>query len=104
MTSGQQSATPATEHTLHDTTTAGTYQLAVDTTNLAGVETVELRAYLRVINTSGTYRQAAVVSIPTGDASPLALSPPFLAPNGIKFTLTQIGGSSRSFDWAVWSI
>ncbi len=102
VSSGTQTATPATEHTLIDTGTAGVYSLAVDVTNLSGAETCELRAYLKVL-TSGSYRLVDVQTFYAGATAPAAVSPPFLAPNGIKFTLTQVGGSSRGFDWAVWS-
>lgn len=104
VTSGSQTATISTEHSLYDSTTAGTFQLAVDTSVLSGSESVELRAYTKVINTSGTYRQAAVVTIQAGDPSPGSISPPLLCPNGAKFTLKQLSGTGRSFDWAVWSI
>lgn len=102
--SGSQTATVSTEHSLYDNAAAGTFQLAVDTNNLASTEVVELRVYTKVINTSGTYRQVAVVSIQAGDPSAAALSPPILCPNGVKFTLKQLSGTGRSFDWAVWSI
>ena len=102
--SGTQTATVSTEHSLSDSTTAGTFQLAVDTSNLSSTEAVELRAYEKVINTSGTYRQVAIVTVYAGDPSPLSLSPPLLCPNGAKFTLKQLSGTGRSFDWAVWSI
>lgn len=105
VTSGTQTATISTEHSLYDSSgTAGTFQLAVDTTNLTSTESVELRVYTKVINTSGTYRQAAVVTVTAGDQSPASISPPLLCPNGAKFTLKQISGTGRAFDWAVWSI
>lgn len=104
VSSGTQTATVTTEHSLYDSTTAGTFQLAVDTSNLTSAETVELRAYTKVINTSGTYRQAAVITVVAGDASPASISPPLLCPNGAKFTLKQLSGTGRAFDWAVWSI
>jgi len=102
--SGTQTATVTTEHTLSNSSTAGTFQLAVDTSNLVAGESVELRAYVKVINTSGTYRQAAVVLVQGGDPSPAAISPPLLCPNGVQYTLKQLSGTGRAFDWAVWSI
>lgn len=104
VSSGTQTATLTTEHAVYDSTTAGTFQFVVDTSNLTSTETVELRAYTKVINSSGTYRQAAVVVVSAGDASPASISQPFLCPNGVKFTLKQPAGTGRSFDWAVWSI
>lgn len=105
VSSGTQTATINTEHTLYDSSgTAGTFQLAVDIANLATGESVELRVYTKVINTSGTYRQAALVTGQAGDPSPASISPPLLCPNGAKFTLKQLSGTGRAFDWAVWSI
>lgn len=103
VTSGTQTATPATEHTLHTTVTAGVYLLVVDATNLSGTETVELRAYVKVVS-GGTYKQAHVFTMYAGDASPAAVSLPFVSPVDIKFTLKQVGGTGRAFDWAVWSV
>ncbi len=100
--SGTQAATPATEHTLYDNATAGVFELVVDATNLSGAELVELRAYVKVL-AAGSYRQAHMVTVAAGDTSPAIISPPLLCPNGVKFTLKQVGGSSRNFDWAVWS-
>lgn len=104
VTSGTQTATVSTEHTLYNSTTAGMFQLAVDTSNLVSGESVELRAYTKVINSAGTYRQATVVTVLGADASPAAISPPLLCPNGAQFTLKQLSGTGRSFDWAVWSV
>ncbi|MDH5452679.1 MAG: hypothetical protein OEX14_04925, partial [Paracoccaceae bacterium] len=44
-TSGSQTATLTTEHTLATVSTAGTFQLAVDAANLVNGETVTLRIY-----------------------------------------------------------
>jgi hypothetical protein len=103
-TSGTQTAVISTEHTLYNASTAGTFQLAVDTSNMVAGESVELRVYTKVINSAGTYRQAAIVLVQGGDPSPGAVSPPLLSPNGVQFTLKQLSGTGRAFDWAVWSI
>lgn len=104
VASGTQTATISTEHTLYDNATARTLALAVDTTNLVSGESVTLRIYTKVINTSGTYRQASAITIAGGDPSPAAVSPPLLFPNGAKFTLQQTAGTGRAFDWAVHSV
>lgn len=101
--SGTQTATLTTEHSLYDAATNGVFALVVDVTNLAGVETVELRAYTKVL-AGGSYVQAHSVTFAAGEAAPAVMSPPFLSPNGIKFTLTQTGGTGRAFPWAVWAV
>lgn len=103
VTEGTQAATPSTEHAVYDSATVGVFTFVVDVTNLSGTETVELRSYVKV-KTAGSYRQAHVATFAAGELSPAVVSLPFVAPNGIKFTLKQIGGSSRNFDWSVWSV
>lgn len=104
VSDGSQTATLSTEHALYDSTIAGTFQLAVDTTNLTSTEIVELRVYTKIRTSGGTYRQAGAVTVYAGDTSPASISPPLLCPNGVKYTLKQIGGTGRAFDWAVWSV
>lgn len=102
--SGSQTATLTTEHSLYDNTTAGTFQFVVDTNAMASGDITELRIYSKTSSSGGTYRQAAVITVTGVDASPLFISPPFMCPNGAKFTLKQTTGTGRSFPWAVWSI
>ncbi|GGK32132.1 hypothetical protein GCM10010124_26140 [Pilimelia terevasa] len=97
---GQQTATLTTEHTLLDTSDAGNYQLKVDTTNLAGAEYVDLKIYDKA-KTGGSYRLVQSVRVAAGAAYPISESVPLTAPLGAKFTLTQTGGTGRSFDWSV---
>lgn len=100
--SGTQTATLATEHTLLDTPDAGAYQLKVNLENLANGETVELKIYDKVLAAD------AYVAIWTfayiharGTASPIIASPPLMMPYGGKFTLKQTGGTGRAFKWSV---
>jgi hypothetical protein len=102
--SGTQTAVISTEHAVYDSATAGTFQFVVDTNNMVSGEIAELRVYSKTITSGGTYRQAAVITVTAVDASPLFISPPFMCPNGAKFTLKQTSGTGRAFDWAVWSI
>src|SRR5678816_611446 len=99
-----QVATVTTEHTLFDTSSAGTYTLHVDLSVLADGDTVELRCYQMVL-TGGTRRVAYVGSF--SDAQPadnmIAISVPIsnaLTDSGaLRFTLKQTVGTSRTFPW-----
>jgi hypothetical protein len=108
---GTQTATIGTEHTLvNANTTAGVWELAIDTKNLVNGDELELRIYVKTL---------------TGDANPLLVyyadyfcaqgdgaapgssakgevvkySPPVSSPYSISMTLKQTAGTGRSFDW-----
>lgn len=106
---GSQTAVINTEHVLvNANATAGVWELAVQTKNMVDGDELELRAYVKVL---------------TGDASPLLVyytnyihkqgdanatsaqgevvkySPPVSSPFAITFTLKQILGTARVFDW-----
>lgn len=100
QTTGSQSASIGTEHTLASPTTAGTYVLEVDTSNLVNGDLVELRVYNKVDGTN--YRQVwkgayQHIQVDNNKASP----PLALAGAGAKFTLKQTAGTGRSFPWAL---
>lgn len=101
-TSGTQTAVIGTEHILATIATAGTYQLAVDLTNLTNSDTVELRVKVKALAAS-TSKQVfyAAYSNPQGD-DVIKLSPPTPSPTEFIVTLKQTAGTSRSFDWAVY--
>ena len=105
--SGTQSATVATEHSLDTINVAGTFQLSVDIGPLADGDVLELRAYRKLL-ASGTDRCIAlgifygaqmtdfrnadslfVANVQTSDA------------DAIEFTLKQTFGTGRSFPWTV---
>lgn len=98
---GTQSATPGTEHTLTTITSSSTCILAVDTSNLAGVEVVELRVYMKVLSTSAEVLMHRGTYGPGAPALPGVASVPVVSPHSFRATLKQIGGSSRDFDWHV---
>jgi hypothetical protein len=106
---GTQTAVIGTEHTLVSANaTAGVWELAVQTKNMVDGDELELRALVKVL---------------TGDASPLLVysanyihkqgdaatasaqgevvkySPPISSPYAITFTLKQVAGTGRNFDW-----
>jgi hypothetical protein len=98
--SGTQTATLTTEHTLLDTPDAGSYALLADLNNLANGETVELLIYAKVLS-GGTYRVGFRRAYTNAQDKPFSQSFPVMAPNGAKFTLRQTGGTGRAFPWNV---
>jgi len=103
-TSGSQTATVNTEHTLATVTSAGIYILVVDIANLAAGENVELRAYGKARSTD-TERLLFGPAIygPIVPAQLLIYSTPIVSPHSVKFTLKQTSGTGRAFPWAVYS-
>lgn len=104
--SGTQAATVGTEHTLLDTSSAGTYTFEVDANALAGGDTLELRIYKMVL-TGGTRRVAYFQSYAGVQSSDdkIKISVPVstdLTDSGaLRFTLKQTVGTGRSFPWKV---
>lgn len=97
--SGTQTATVNTEHTLATPTTAKTRVLMVDLTNLVSGDTVELRIKAKVLTggTAGLVYLATFIG-PVGE--PVAVSPPVPCPFGATLTLKQVAGTGRAYDWA----
>ena len=98
--SGTQTATIGNEHTLSSPTTAKTRVLVVDAATLVSGETVELRFKAKVLP-GGTERLIRVESFPGPLTEPHIQSPPFVMPEGGTITLKQVGGTGRSFPWAI---
>jgi hypothetical protein len=102
--SGTQTATVGTEHTLASVNVAGVYQFWADLSGMLAGDVVELRVY-RMVKSGGTSRVVAMAAFygvqPTddavkrtdGQACPLAVT------DGLKFTLKQTFGTSRTFDY-----
>ena len=101
-TSGSQTATLGTEHTLATVTVAGIYQLAVDAADLADGETLELRIYGKA-RTGDTERLMFYASFENSQGVPLKASPPVISPHHMKVTLEQTGGTGRAYEWAVYA-
>jgi hypothetical protein len=99
--SGNQTATIGTDHTLRTTaaTPNATFILAVDTTNLANGDLLELRVYDRIDGTNlrqcwkGTYQHA---QINNGKESP-----PVAITSQAEFHLKQVAGTGRTYQWVV---
>ncbi len=106
QSSGTQTATVTTEHTLLDVSVAGTFTLHVDTINMASLDTLELRIYQMVL-TGGTRRVAYYQRF--DDAQPaddlikisVPISNELTDAGALRFTLKQTTGTSRNFPWKV---
>lgn len=101
--SGTQTATISTEHSLATPTGAKVYQLIVDLNNLANGDVLELRVKQKVLS-AGTVREFLVGTYANVQTQKIAASIPVTAPQGAEFTLKQTAGTGRAFDWAVVSL
>lgn len=101
--SGTQTATINTEHSLVAPTGAKVYQLLVDLGNLVNGDVLELRCKQKVL-AAGTVREFLVATYANAQASKVVASLPLTAPQGAEFTLKQTAGTGRAFDWAVVSL
>lgn len=101
--SGTQTATLTTEHTLATLTGTQNYVLVVDTANLANNETLELKIYSKVLS-AGSERLVYQRRFKHAQAEPIKVSIPVPSDVSWKATLTQTGGTGRSYDWKVLSV
>lgn len=97
---GTQTATISTEHTLATPTTAKTRVLTVDLSNLVAGDQVELRIKKKVL-TGGTALLAAYATFTGPVNTVVADSVPVICPYGATLTLKQTAGTGRNFDWTV---
>lgn len=103
-TSGSQTATINTEHTLATITAVGIYQLLVDLGALVAGDIVELRAYGKARSTDTERLMWGPVSY--GPIVPTQLLPPspaFITAASLRLSLKQVAGTGRAFPWAVYS-
>ena len=98
--SGSQTATLTTDHTLATITDAGTYVLTVDTANLADGETLTLRIKSKT-RSADTSRLVYEANFEHAQSENFKASPaiPVIA-EGV-FTLEQNGGTGRAFPWNI---
>ena len=102
-TSGDQTATLTTEHTLATVTDAGTYQLIVDAVLLANGETLTLRIYGKA-HSDETERLMWEANFSHALTIDLLASIPVVSPHHMKVTLEQNGGTGRAYPWAVYEL
>lgn len=100
--SGTQTATVTTEHTLATITTAKPFQLIVDINALAAGEYVEIKVKRKALS-GGTTRIAFCGIFSWLDAlvAPEVVTQPILSTQEYVATLKQLNGTGRAFPWAV---
>lgn len=103
-TSGSQTAVISTQHVLATITAAGTYQLVVDMSAMAGGTTPdELRVFLfGKARTGDAEVTEEVYHFVGAQSKPLWRSPPVWSPHYFKVAITQTAGTGRAFPWAVY--
>lgn len=103
--SGSQTATISTEHTLATiTATAAVFSVVVDVANLTTSSTpdiLEIRVYGKARSTDSE-RLIKVWTMMGTQSETLWFSPPLISPHYFKVTLKQTQGTGRSFPWAVY--
>lgn len=105
-TSGSQTATITTEHTLATITTAGTFVLAVDLNAMVGGTTpdiLELRIYGKA-RSGDTERLIRCWPFLGVQVEILWQSIPIMSPHHYKATLKQTQGTGRAFPWAIYAV
>ena len=103
-TSGSQTATIGTEHTLATITTAGIWILVVDIAAMAAGDIVELRVYGKARSTDTERLLFGPESYgPIVPGQLLVYSVPVVSPHSSRFSLKQTNGTGRAFPWAIYS-
>ena len=97
--SGSQTATITTEHSLATPTTIATYVFSVDTVNMVLGDTLELRVYDMVDATN--YREVWMLTYQHVQATHGKVFPPLAVTTQAKFTLKQTAGTGRAFPWSI---
>lgn len=98
---GTQTATISTEHTLGAAvTTAGTYLLAIDTTNMVAGDELELRVKNKVL-TGGTEILQIIGQFANAQVEPYKITVPIVVLYSCSFTLKQVAGVGRNYDWNI---
>ena len=98
--SGSQTATIGTEHTLATIAAAGVYVLAVDTSAMVNGDALELRAKTKTKSGSAS-RVAYFVTYAHVQGEPNKYSVPVPVDTEVTFTLKQTAGAGRAFDWNI---
>ena len=109
-TQGTKTATAGgTEDTIVTDTDPGVFVLMVDLQNLVNGESVEFRAYTKVLTgdseelvyeQSYSHKQGNGAGVGSPGKGPvLVKSPPIESPFSVTFTVRQINGTARAFKW-----
>lgn len=103
-TSGSQTASIGTEHTLATVTAAKLLQSTVDLTNMVGGSTpdiLEIRLYGKARSSDGEALIKCWTFIGV-QSELLFFTPPLISPHHYKYTLKQTQGTGRAYPWAIY--
>lgn len=104
--SGSQSASIGTEHFVASVNVPGVFVFWVDLANMAAQDFTELRAY-KIAKAGGAVEPHLYWPIygapPTWDkiAELLAVTNSLTDTNSVRFSILQVAGTGRSYDWGV---
>jgi hypothetical protein len=104
--SGTQTATVGTEHFVSSPNVAGVFVFTVELTAMLAGDILELRAYKMTVTggSSDVYAFAQIAGArPTDDQvwTCVPLSNALTDTNALRFSIKQVGGTSRTFPWEV---
>lgn len=100
QTSGTQTATLDTEHTLATITDAGVYYLEVDCGAMVLLDRTILKVKEKTLS-GGTTRILDVATYSNVQGDPIKRSAPIYVDQEIVVTLEQVDGTGRSYPWKV---
>jgi hypothetical protein len=103
QTSGSQTATLDTEHTLATISAAGVFILVVDTANMVNGDIMTLRLYTKCRSTD-TSRMAFSATYAHVQAEPNKYSTPVPSNVELIATLEQTDGTGRAFPWSILNV
>lgn len=91
-----------TEQTLGSaSTTNATYLLLVDCVNMALLDELELRAKIKIL-TGGTARVLYLARYMNAQEELAKITVPVPSIYSVTFTLKQVAGTNRAYDWEIW--
>lgn len=100
VTSGTQTATLDTEHTLTTQTAAEVYVLAVNLSNMAAADTTVIRVRAKVLS-GGSAAIAFEQSYSDAQVEDVIYTDPIPSAHSAAFTIEQTDGTGRSYEWSV---
>lgn len=101
VTSGTQTATISTEHTLGVAQTDdGVYVGSVNVTNMATGDTLKIRSYKKVI-AAGSVALFQEIELSGAQTEKVVDLDPVGSVHGFELRIVQTAGSGRSFEWSI---
>ncbi len=104
LTSGSQTATISTEHSLATVSTDEVIVLTASLANMVNGDVVELRIYGKVRSTDGEELLYRGTYGPGKPNPTMVQSVPVTSPHHCRATLKQTAGTGRAFVWALYGL